>query len=187
MKKIQDIDIEQIALNFSLTFKQVKTVLLVEAQGTGFLPSGKVKILFEAHHFSKLTNHIYDKTHPDISSLKWNKNLYKGPEGEWLRIEKAKSLNKSAALKSASWGLGQIMGSNHLAAGYKTVEEMVESFSNSEFDQLKGMMNLIKSNSSMFIALKTLDWAKFAKLYNGESYKVNKYDLKLMNTYATIK
>jgi hypothetical protein len=34
------------------------------------------KILFEAHWFHKFTNGIYDKSHPNISSSVWNKELY---------------------------------------------------------------------------------------------------------------
>lgn len=185
-KKLKDEDIERIAKEFNLTFKQIKTIFLVESNGNGFLPSGKIKILFEAHYFSKLTNHIYDKGYPDISSLKWNKSLYKGGESEWIRLEKAKGLNSTAALKSASYGLGQIMGANYLLCGYKTVEKMVEDFSVNEANQLKGMMNFIKSNSKMFAALSTLNWGEFAKLYNGPSYKENKYDTKLSSAYNSL-
>lgn len=186
MRKLTDKEIKELAEKAGLTFQQLKTVVLVEARSDGFLPSGKIKILFEAHQFSKFTSHKYDKTHPDISCPVWNKTLYKGPEGEWVRMEKAKSLDKIAALKSASYGLGQVMGFNFREAGYGSVEEMVEDFSKCEANQLKGMLHFIKCNVKMFIALKHLDWETFAELYNGPRYKDNDYDTKLANVFNSL-
>jgi hypothetical protein len=45
---------------------------------------------------------------PDISNPK--PGGYKGGAGEYSRLEAAMTLDKEAALKSASWGLAQVMG-----------------------------------------------------------------------------
>ena len=46
----------------------IKAVAEVESRGGGFLKSGRPKILFEAHIFSKRTHHLHDKGHADLSS-----------------------------------------------------------------------------------------------------------------------
>ncbi len=46
----------------------IEAVIAVESSGSGFLPSGRPKILFEAHRFSDLTDGDYDDSYPNISS-----------------------------------------------------------------------------------------------------------------------
>ena len=68
----------------------IKAVAEVEARGSGFLPSGRAKILFEAHVFSARTGHRYDTSHPGISSPRWNRALYgAGGEHQGQRFEVA--------------------------------------------------------------------------------------------------
>lgn len=55
-----------------------------------------------------------------------------------------RALDKNAALKATSWGKFQILGSNHLSAGYKDVNEFVSSLSVSEKNHLKAFVNFIK-------------------------------------------
>src|SRR5882724_3864551 len=43
-------------------------VLSVETAGCGYLPDRRPKILFERHHFSRLTQHRFDDSYPDVSS-----------------------------------------------------------------------------------------------------------------------
>jgi hypothetical protein len=161
----------------------LKAVVSVESNGSGFLDDGRPKILFEAHIFSYLTGNIYDNSHPEISSKKWNNRLYSSGSGEYKRLEKAKALNAEAALKSASWGLPQIIGENFEVSGYSDVFSFVKDMHESEGKQIKAMANFIKGNG-LNKALKDRDWAAFAKGYNGPSYKQNAYDTKLANAYA---
>ncbi|GAP98785.1 N-acetylmuramidase domain-containing protein [Leptolyngbya sp. NIES-2104] len=160
----------------------VRAVVDVEAAGSGFLRDGRPKILFEAHWFSEFTNGQFDESDGDISSPVWNRALYIGGAGEWDRIYRASNLNRAGALKSASWGLGQIMGFNHGAAGYRDVESFVRDMHESEGKQLTAMFNFIKSNR-LDRFLINRDWAGFALRYNGESYRVNRYDEKLAEAY----
>ena len=180
---ISEQDYQAVADDLGVDVASVKAVAQVEAGGAGFLPSGDPKILFEAHVFSSQTGGKFDTSHPKISSTKWDKSLYRGGQVEHTRLAEAMKLDRSAALKSASWGRFQIMGFNHKAAGYETVEEYVAAMKQDEGKQLKAFGSFIKSNPAMHKALKNKDWAGFAKRYNGSGYKKNNYDTKISNAY----
>lgn len=160
----------------------IKAVTEVESSGGGFLASGRPKILFEAHIFSRRTQHRYDATHPDISSAKPNRSLYKGGEREYGRLEEAMALNRQAALESASWGLFQVMGFNHQSAGFDSVDAFVEAMFESEGRHLEAFINFLQSHN-LDAPLREKRWADFARGYNGENYAANKYDVKLEDAY----
>ncbi len=182
IKTLVDADYQAVAKSIGCSVAAVRAVAEVEAQGSGFQKDGRPKILFEAHWFSEYTQGRFDRRYGDISSPVWNRDLYIGGAGEWDRLYKAACLDREAALMSASWGLGQVMGFNHKAAGYTTVEAFVKDMHQSEGKQLAAMFGYIKSNNLAQYLIK-LDWAGFAFNYNGESYRVNQYDLKLADAY----
>ena len=160
----------------------IKAVAEVESRGDGFLPDGRPKILFEAHKFSKYTNRKYDTSHPHISSLKWNKKLYKGGAKEYDRLNEAIALNREAALKSASWGKFQVMGFNAIDCGWPTVEAFVTDMYKDEGEHLRSFLGFVKANN-LVKHLQNKDWAKFAFKYNGAGYAENKYDIKMKQAY----
>lgn len=175
-------DFQAVAKTMGCSVAAVRAVAEVEAQGSGFQRDGRPKILFEAHWFAEFTGDRYNNSHPDISSARWNRSLYIGGAAEWDRIYKALCLDREAALKAASWGLGQVMGFNHRVAGYSNVETFVRDMHDSEGKQLAAMFNFIRNNG-LAKYLINLDWENFAFNYNGESYKVNQYHLKLADAY----
>lgn len=160
----------------------IKAVADVESRGGGFLKNSYPKILFEAHQFSKRTNHVFDERYPHISSLRWNRGLYLGGRKEYMRLTQAMILNNTAALLSTSWGKFQIMGFNHLACGYETVELFVLDMYENEYNHLLAFLNFIESEN-LKEPLINKDWAKFARGYNGRGYKANNYDVKLKRAY----
>ncbi len=195
-KKITDDEIKTIAASFGLTFKHVKTVLIIESSGSGFdTVTGKIKIQFEPTIFHKqlalkkitstlkfITGTLYDV----IVGTKVIENKVDVQSKEWVAFESAITINEDAAYRATSFGLGQIMGFNCTYCGFKTAKEMADNFIISEANQLTGMMNFIKAQPKMFNALKTCDWATFASLYNGPAYKKFLYDTKLQNTYNSL-
>ena len=180
--KLSMADYQAVANAIRCEVAAVRAVVSVEAAGSGFYNDGRPKILFEAHWFGDLTTDDYDDDYPSISSPVWNRNLYIGGVGEWDRLYLASTLDRAAAMKSASWGLGQVMGFNHKAAGYGDVETFVQDMHLSEGKQLMAMFNFIKTNG-LDRALIRRDWASFARGYNGESYRANAYDEKLQDSY----
>jgi LysM repeat protein len=165
----------------------IKAVAQVEAAGAGFMADGRPKILFEAHIFSDKTNGKYDRSNPNISSARWNRDLYSGGAGEYPRLQQAMGLDRNAALQSASWGKFQIMGFNYKAAGYSSVEAFVQDMYKSEGKQLDAFVNFIKADPAMHSALKRHDWAGFAQSYNGSGYAANHYDTKMRDAYNSLK
>jgi N-acetylmuramidase/Peptidase_C39 like family len=179
-------DIEAVAAEIGVDPIVLEAVLSVEAAGAGFLPSDRPKILFEAHWFSYFTDGIYDADYPGISSPVWNRALYKGGELEWDRLELAMGLNHDAAVDSASWGIAQIMGEHRTALGYGSAVNWVQAMSRSEAEQLRAMGKFIALHPAMIQALKRLDFAGFAYLYNGEGYEINQYDIQMADAYQQL-
>lgn len=196
MSKITDTEIEKIANEFGLGFKVVKTVLLIESAGSGFdSKTGLIKIQFEPHVFHReLATKKISSTLKLITGTLYNltignfviENKVDIQSKEWEAFDIAKKVNEDAAYRATSFGLGQIMGFNYKASGYTSAKEMADDFSKGEYNQLRGMMNFIKSQSKMFTALKATDWETFARLYNGPSYKRFQYDTKLRDTYSKL-
>lgn len=182
-KYLVESDYRAAATAIGVSVAAVKAVVEVEAAGGGFFDNGKAKILFEAHWFDKLTNGKYRASHPNISSRTWNRKLYFGGKREYERLDKAMMLDRSAALMSASWGLGQVLGVNYHLCDYDSVEKFVADMQESEGKQLIAMCKFIQSNR-LDQYLRKQDWNSFARGYNGNQYAVNKYHIKLANAYA---
>lgn len=180
-KSLNSSDYQRCAKLLNVTPALIQAVVAVECNGKGFLSDGRPKILFERHWFYKLTPLPVSKTRPDISNPR--SGGYVSGAREWDRLNAAISFDRTAALKSASWGLGQVMGFNYRAAGYSDVEDFVAAMHVSEGKQLEAMMNFIKANPSMLSALRDRNWQKFAYYYNGPAYRKNDYDNKLAAAY----
>ena len=155
---------------------QLLAVVTVETSGCGCLTDRRPAILFERHIFSKETGGQFDAQHPDISNR--TPGGYSHGAAEYNRLAKAVQLDRTAALKSASWGLGQVMGLNFDKAGYNSVEAMVQKSMESEDEQLLAMANFLKA-SGLDRPLAAQDWTSFARGYNGADFARNLYDAKL--------
>jgi hypothetical protein len=157
------------------------SVLSVETSGCGFLPDRRPRLLFERHTFSRLTHGLYDQSNSDISNP--SPGGYGEPgDNQYVRIESAIHLNHDAALQSASWGIGQIMGENFAATGCSDVSSMIAQMCNGESAQLKCVSEFIRS-MGLDSFLKAQDWTSFAQHYNGPQYSINRYDTKLAQSY----
>lgn len=177
----------------------------------GFDSSNRPVILFERHKFSKHSSGKFDKDYPFISSKSpylrtrgKNKKIIPERESEfkslkkknqlatsnyyppdsntnYVRLSKAYLLDKSAALKSASWGMFQIMGFNYETCGYKSVEEFVNAMATSEKEQVTAFASFIKANKKLSKAIKEKDWLTFAVNYNGAQQEG--YDIQMKSAY----
>lgn len=180
-ERLAEADFQRAATALGCEVAVVKTVCAVESRGSGFLPDDRPIILFEAHYFSRLTKRAHDVTHPLISSRTWNKTLYKGGAAEWDRMATAIALNRDAALRSASWGLFQIMGDNFKSCGFGTAQEFVNANFRSEGAQLDCFVQFVLNNG-MAQFLRDKNWAAFARRYNGPG-QVPKYTALLSAAY----
>jgi len=170
-------------------------MLRVETKGCGYLASRRPQILFERHLFSQLTNGAWDATAPDISDPQPG-GYGAGGEFQYTRLGEAYSINpadpddpsvptdtRTAALQSASWGLGQVLGTNAASVGFVSVQDMVTAMADSEDAQLQAVVGFIQANN-LQAPLQQQDWATYARRYNGPSYAKNQYDTKLAQAYA---
>lgn len=175
-----DSDFEAAAISIGCTVAAVRAVALVESRG-GFLPDGRPKILFERHKFHSFTGGAHSGGNPDISSARYGG--YKGGAAEYDRLKRAIALDREAALKSASWGAFQVMGFNHKLVGFDDVEDFVKAMVSGERAHLDAFVEFIRKNH-LADELIRLDWAGFARGYNGPDYARNKYDRKMADAYS---
>jgi hypothetical protein len=78
------------------------------------------------------------------------------------------------------------MGFNHKICGYDNVMDFVQGMLKSERTQLDAFEKFVRYKG-IDDDLRDKHWAGFAQVYNGSSYKTNKYDEKLATAYAAWK
>lgn len=182
-KRLDDIDLPKLGHRLGVGEDEIHAFLDVETRGSGFDALGRPRILFERHIFHRL-----------IPDAKRSKAVAEGlasklPGGygkesdQYPKLMRAIAIDRETALKSCSWGLAQVMGFNHGAAGFPTVEAMVAAFMEDEEAQLAAAINFILANH-LDDELRRHDWAGFAEGYNGKNYRINRYDAKLAEAFA---
>ncbi|GAC1433647.1 MAG: hypothetical protein NVSMB62_29780 [Acidobacteriaceae bacterium] len=152
-------------------------ILEVETQGCGCLSDRRPMILFERHIFSHLTHGQFDATHPGIS------NPVQGGYGiggvsQYARLAEAVACDQDAALQSASWGLGQVMGMHFNDLGFASIDDMITAMCASEDQQLAASVAFILNNK-LAKFLQAQDWTNYALHYNGRDFAKNRYDTRL--------
>jgi N-acetylmuramidase-like protein/putative peptidoglycan binding protein len=162
---------------------EIWAVLKVETSGCGFFADRRPRILFERHIFHRETQGRFDVTAPDISNPKGGGYIGGAPEYE--RLARAIALDSGAALRSASWGIGQVMGFNAETVGFAAVETMVMAMTVSEDNQLQAMFQFVVGNH-LHTAMQQRDWVTFARGYNGPNFAQNEYDKKLDAAFSRL-
>lgn len=184
MNKLTDQDFANAASLLGCEVAAIKAVCDVESRGSGFNPDGSPVTLFEGHIFHRQTGGKYDVEYPELSYPKWTREHYgKNWSAEQSRLARAIILDHEAALKSASWGLFQIMGFNHKACGYETVLDFAEAMRAGEREQLMAFCAFLQSEG-IDKPLRDKNWAEFARRYNGPEYAQNQYHTKIAAAYT---
>jgi len=183
-KKLEDIDLPMIGREIGVGEDEVHAILDVESAGSGFDKQGRPKMLFEPHIFWRELGPGKLRDEAVMQGLAYPRWQAKGyPKDSYPRLQKAMAIHFDAALRSASWGLGQVMGFNAQAAGYATAHDMVQAFMADEEAHLRAMINFIVTNK-LDDELRRHDWAGFARGYNGAGFARNGYDKKLAASFA---
>jgi len=178
-------DLAMIAEEAGIELPALRAVVTVEAAGSGFDSAGRPKILFEPHVFFRNLDPEYraEAVAEGLAYPRWGQKPYpKGNDAQYERLVDAMEYDVEAALKSCSWGLGQIMGGNHKLVDFNDVEAMVLACMDSEAAQLRMMVAFIR-NSGLLDEVRRRDWAEFARGYNGPGFAKNQYDVKLAQAY----
>ncbi|TIX59043.1 MAG: DUF3380 domain-containing protein [Mesorhizobium sp.] len=182
-KRLTDIDIPRTGAIIGVGEDEIHAFMDVEAAGSGFDRAGRPKLLFEPHVFYRNLSGAKRSAavKAGLAYAKWGAKPY--PKDSYPRLIAAMAIDETAALKSASWGLTQILGENHNAAGFPTVQAMVQAFMANEAAHLEATVKLL-------VAWKVDDdlmahrWAVVARTWNGPGYKKNRYDSRLAAAFA---
>lgn len=185
-KPLQPADLNRAAEALGAPLAVVKAVIEVEAGGRGFDQRKRPKILFEPHIFYRELGAGLKRDAAEQQQLaykKWGTLPYpKKMDDRYRQIGAAIQIEPIAALRSASWGLPQIMGFNHSAAGYSSVFDMVEDMKEGEGNQLQAFVRLLLS-WEVDDELRELKWLEFALAYNGPKAEQHGYPEKLRKAY----
>lgn len=181
-RRLGDLDLPRIGSLIGVGEDEIHAVIDVESSGSGFDKQGRPRMLFEPHVFYRnLSGAKRDAAvSGGLAYAVWRKGAY--PADSYPRLLSAITIDETAALKAASWGLGQVLGENFAAAGYASVQDMVRAFVEDEAAQLEGMIKFIKTNK-LDDDLRAHRWADFARGYNGAQYAENGYDTKLAASF----
>lgn len=180
--KLEDVDLPRIGSEIGVGEDELHAVLEVETSGGAADSRGRLKMLFEPHVFYR--NLKGAKRDAAVAAGVAYPNWRSGyPADSYPRLEKAMAIDETAALKACSWGLGQILGENHKAAGYPTPQAMVKDFTLDEDNHLEAMVRFI-IKSGLHRAIARHDWAAFAHGYNGPKYATHNYHGRLAAAFA---
>jgi len=182
-RPLDDIDLPRIGHRIRVGEDEVHAVIDVEAAGGAWDAKGRPKMLFEPHRFYKNLGPgaVRDRAvREGLAYPKWGTRPY--PKDSYPILVRAMALDETAALKSASWGLGQILGENHAMIGYDTPQDMVFAFLDDAEVHLEAMIAFILA-AKLDGKLRAHDWAGFARGYNGPQYAEHGYHTRLESAY----
>lgn len=192
-KRIEDIDLPRIAARIGVGEDELHAFMDVEASASGFDRQGRPKMLFEPHIFFRLLGKGPKRdaaVKAGLAYAKWGAKPY--PRDSYPRLIQAMAIDEVAALKSASWGLSQILGQWHADCGYPTARAMVEAFMADEEAHLEATVRLLTAwkvddDLRRLAALKrpttAEDCAAIAKVWNGEAYAKHDYHGRLAKAH----
>lgn len=183
---IRRADFERVAADFNCEWEALAAVAEVESGRLGgFAADGRPIILYERHLFSRKTNSQFDASNPRVSNR--SAGGYPPTQAErWAQLTEAYGLAPDAALESVSYGRFQVLGQNYRNGGYANVHDFVWDMAKSEQGQLKSFVDFIRANG-LIDELQSLNWAGFARRYNGPSYEQYQYDTKMAAAYSKMK
>ena len=181
-KPINAGNLTRIGKEIKVSRNEIQAILDMETSGSGFDSKGRPKMLFEPHIFYReLSSEERDQAIlQGLAYAKWGEQPY--PKDSYPKLERAMDINENIALRSASWGLGQVMGFNHKVVGYSSARDMVAAFLDDEETQLKAMIKFIAWRG-LDTKLRGHDWRGFARGYNGPQYAKYNYHLKLEEAF----
>lgn len=181
-EQIDDFDIPRIGSTIGVGEDEVHAFMDVEAAGDGFDSEGRPKMLFEPHVFYRNLSGAEreEAVAQGLAYPRWRSGNY--PRDSYPRLAAAMEINAEAALKSASWGLGQILGENHSICNYPTVFDMVQAFMDDEANHLQAMIDFVIANN-IDDDLRAHRWETVARVYNGPGYATHNYHGRLEAAY----
>lgn len=183
--KLTEEDFRLVAQELGVEVAAIKAVVIIEAgtQMKGFWAPGIPVINFDRSMYNRFRSKAGGKPAKGESVPA---GLTGYARQEWTLLINARKVNDRGANMGTFWGMFQIGGFNYKLCGCETVDEMVKLMSDSELQQLELFAAFIK-NSGMLSALKSKNWAEFARKYNGPGYARRGYHTRMANAYSKFK
>ncbi len=170
----------------------IKAVAFVESGGVFYWTVNGQSVppyRHEGHYFYR----ILKREKPDLLQKAIDQGLANPTAGvvknptnwgeRYKMFERCKAIDEGIAIRSASWGVGQVMGDNYDDLGFATPQAFLSDMMSGVEGQLDVMFKFITHNH-LDDEIARQDWAGFAKGYNGSNYRVNNYDKQLAKAYA---
>jgi hypothetical protein len=182
-RRLDDIDLPRIGHRIGVGEDELHAFMDVEAAGSGFDRQGRPKMLFEPHVFYRnLTPARRTKAvKAGLAYARWGEKPY--PRDSYPRLVEAMAIDKTAALKAASWGLGQILGENFAMVGYENPQDMVWAFMEDEEHHLEAIVDFLIA-AKLDDHLRNHRWEDLARGYNGPGYAKHNYHGRMAAAYA---
>lgn len=174
--KISDSDILAAAREYNIDPVDLAALIEVEAQGSGYLADGRLKILYEPHLFHRLTDGRHGTVKP-ISAPSWSVTRewgYGSFAEQYRRRAEAAKLDRDAAYQACSYGAFQLLGSNFRAAGYDNVFALVDDLQDSPRNQLRAILRWMQAEG-ILQHLRDRNMPAFFSRYNGPAWREHDY------------
>ncbi len=181
-------------LGYAARWLGVETAVLlafmeVEAAGRGFDSRNRPKMLRETHRFYAELGQGAKRdaaVRQGLATRSWVRNY---PRDSYPDLARMIAIDETAALKASSWGLGQILASNHVGAGHSTPQEMVRTAMQGEREQLLQVVALMKAWGMQLMLTgkgftKADSWRPAAEKWNGRAYASHDYHGRMAAAYA---
>ena len=143
-------------------------------------------IRFEGHYFHRLLSGGRRRRAARLGLASPRAGAVRNPaaqEARWRLLHRARQIDPAAADASVSWGIGQVMGANWRALGFASVAALVAEARSGPAGQLRLMVRFIRHHG-LDRALRTRDWHRFARGYNGPAYRRHGYHTAMARAYA---
>jgi hypothetical protein len=173
--------IVNVALDQDLPPAALLALVEVESAGRVFaIVAGQEKplIRFEGHYFDRRLSAGKRKQARLAGLADPRAGVIANPASQtarWALFKRASAIDAEAAAESTSWGVGQVMGAHWHALGYPSVAALAEDAQTGLEGQLRLMLGFI-ANAGLKPHLKSGNWARVARVYNGPAYAKNRYD-----------
>lgn len=136
--------------------------------------------------------HVFLRSRPD---LRGQIPYTRGARGAWsttasetgrAAFDRAFALAPKEAVEATSWGLWQVMGWALLKQWSEPVEACCQFFASPEPVSYALLSNWIRENRRFLTAIRSRDWARVARVYNGLGPNVENYASKMRAAYADV-
>ena len=181
-------DIRTVAAELAVEAAALAAVADIES---GLKPHAMVEgraeplIRFEGHYFDRRLSGAKQAEARRQGLASPQAGKVKNPASQaarWALLARAAAIDRKAAYESTSWGMGQVMGAHWAWLGFASVDALAAQARSGAAGQLRLMARYI-DKAGLAPALRSHDWAAFARGYNGPGYRANDYDGKLARAY----